>query len=470
MFKTLFAFLRSKPPASAADKLWNDKNNGSEAMKEFMTHYLRLNKTNTTSKTAAELYRAVVRAETAKDLILRLPRMRQDRGVLDFLAQIQFLTFSAANWIRRFVEDRYDATEWSMVCEKHEASKLVKQIEDCVTGMFDRVSQLRAESKTNAIAFNAYEVEWKKQDEQANKLALKANQRVVAKLERAWDNAKLKRFADAPNKTQVQLINALDELEDAQAALSTEQQALTIEIKQWMQLERPNEPWRTKGITTLGPFGIHASLPVEFVFLEDHAWFELVQPAEEAARYSAALGGGPVRGRLSPMCPVTVTANDPVADLIRIPKLAKYFVFAYPVTTLHKEVQVENRNPLDSFLLSGGFLYFDADKQLIQTNALWVGCNVQLGAPKRLPEQVMQALEQQNRFHDITLDNLTQLGAKRFAWILPGEFSSKEEGGVQCIDGGWCYQYEDPTVNNYFAIASASSVLGKNKSATLELD
>lgn len=458
---------RQAQPAPPKKTLWGSKIPPSDATVEFLKHYTRLSKTKTSSKTALELYRAVVRAETAKNLILRLPKMRANQAVRDYLGQLQFLTFAASNWIRRFVEDRYDLSEWSMVLEKSEANKLTLAILDGVADLFAKVEAEAGESKTNKIAFGAFEVDWKKEDLANAVLAEKNNQAIVQKLDKMFASAKSGAFSEVKRATRIKFINAMDELEDIQGHIPPEQLAVIEAVRAWMQLEKMDEPWRSRGIITLGPFGIQAKLAVGLRFNAEITEFTLTQPTELVLRYSKAVGGdGRVWGKLSPLSPVTVRKNDPVADLIRIPPAAKFFAFACPIITSQLEVELDSKTPVDAFLLWGGFLYFDEHKALIQANGLWVGCNVQLSAARKLPAAVSAALEEQNRFCDVTLDSLSALGAKRFAWLLPGEFSDVISNG----HGAWCYQYEDAEVNNYFEIASADSVLGKTKSANLELD
>ena len=260
------------------------------------------------------------------------------------------------------------------------------------------------------------------------------------------------------------------ELEDSKKELNPEQQELVNHVKAWLPKDAEESPaWITKGIKTIGPFGIAANIKIEVkIQYPDNAQeekkpgkFIVTGPKAAIAPYEAGLNGE-VSGMLSPVFKITIKKNDPVNALIRIPPTASFFAFAYPVISSDLEVQIVHKSHLDAFLLYGGFVYFDQDMKLIQCNCLWVGSQLQTSGPKQLPPNVTQALKDAGRFKDITLPYLLEAGARKFAWVTPGEFPE-----MTVPHGGWAYLYEDESVNNYFSVAAAESVMGLTKAVSL---
>ena len=132
---------------------------------------------------------------------------------------------------------------------------------------------------------------------------------------------------------------------------------------------------------------------------------------------------------------------------------ARSFAWAYPVVTKELEIRIENKTAFDMFLLYGGYVYYDKDDELIQCNSLWPGGQLQFATPAPLPPALDKQIEDEQRWHDITLEPLHAVGARQFAW-LPPKYTQ------DIAHGGFAYRYEDRECNNYFVIASAASVAG----------
>lgn len=458
-------------PAPAKRVLLVVRPTASDALKEFTLQYNRLLREKINSRTAFALYSAVIRAETAKDLVARIPaNVRHTDSIQDCLSGLQLSMYAAANWIRRFADDRHTIGEWVMLEEKRAGKELAEQLEFQVKDLFSRVAA-RTNSKTIQTAFEAFVIKWNKQEESQLKLAEVENQKNVENLRKEF--AKVEKEASSAVSLQKKFVLTAycAELEDSRKELTKEQHEFVTAVKGWLHhADEAPPPWRTDGIKTLGPFGIAAAINISmnFEFPENHmeqklgATFIVDGPKEAIKVYEAGLGGT-VKGSLSPVFKITIKKEDPTAALIRIPLNAAYFAFVYPVITGQLEVQIEQKSYLDAFLLYGGFVYFDSEMKLIQANSLWVGCQMQLSAPKALPSSVSEKLKAGGRFHDITLPQLIDVGAKQFAWILPGEFHPE----IKAPHGGWAYLYENDQVNNYFSIASAESVLGLAKAFSL---
>jgi hypothetical protein len=443
----------------------------SDALKEFTLQYNRLLREKINSRTAFALYSAVIRAETAKDLVSRTPAsVKNTDSIQDCLSGLQLSIYAAANWIRRFADDRHTIGEWVMLEEKRAGKELAEQIEFQVKDLFSRVAA-RTNSKTIQTAFEAFVIRWNKQEESQLKLAEVENQKNIENLKKEFAKVEKEDPPTVSLQKKFVLTAYCAELEDSRKELTKDQQEVVAKVKGWLHnADEVPPPWRTDGIKTLGPFGIAAAVNISmaFEFPENHmtekvgATYIVDGPKDSIKAYEAGLGGS-VKGRLSPVFKITIKKEDPTAALIRIPLNASYFAFVYPVITGQLEVQVEQKSYLDAFLLYGGFVYFDSEMKFIQANSLWVGCQMQLSAPKALPTSVSDKLKAAGRFHDITLPQLIDVGAKQFAWILPGEFLPE----IKAPHGGWAYVYENEKVNNYFSLASAESVLGLAKAFSL---
>jgi hypothetical protein len=75
-----------------------------------------------------------------------------------------------------------------------------------------------------------------------------------------------------------------------------------------------------------------------------------------------------------------------------------------------------------SFLLYGGFIYFNAQNQVIAANAIvGFGEGLSFSPPRRWKRQFSPALRRQQRFQEITIDNFREAQFTEFCWLCPGE-------------------------------------------------
>eukprot|EP01012_Entosiphon_sulcatum_P014741 TRINITY_DN19737_c0_g1_i1.p1 TRINITY_DN19737_c0_g1~~TRINITY_DN19737_c0_g1_i1.p1 ORF type:complete len:1582 (+),score=213.10 TRINITY_DN19737_c0_g1_i1:63-4808(+) len=130
---------------------------------------------------------------------------------------------------------------------------------------------------------------------------------------------------------------------------------------------------------------------------------------------------GPVQGALSPLCQVTSTGKQALRKPGKMD--AEYYAFAYPssVAAFLREV----REPRSAFLALGGFVYVDANQEVLQVDVLSpdggipTSQKLSFSEPKPLPDESVVKLFTQMRLHPI--DPQSNGGAELFAWLLPGE-------------------------------------------------
>ena len=133
--------------------------------------------------------------------------------------------------------------------------------------------------------------------------------------------------------------------------------------------------------------------------------------------------GGDYSGRLAPPSKITIQGRR--ARIAGIPEEAKFYAFAYPLACLAG--LYETVEPTDSwqyFLFLGGFCYFGADRQLLQTNAIVSSPSenkLNLIGPFEPSAAAIAALHQQKRLMELTAGALRAAGFERWAWINPGE-------------------------------------------------
>lgn len=110
------------------------------------------------------------------------------------------------------------------------------------------------------------------------------------------------------------------------------------------------------------------------------------------------------------------------------------------------------------FWLVGGFIFFDADGNAMQTNTL-VPCprgssarqELSFECPSRsLPPEVHEKLG--SRFQPVTLQALKDAGATHFCWLMPKEEFAGLHEQPQIPFGGFAYKF-DHGDHSYFAVA-----------------
>ena len=133
------------------------------------------------------------------------------------------------------------------------------------------------------------------------------------------------------------------------------------------------------------------------------------------------------QGTISPLAVVTVP--DEVKGTLAIPPNARFFAFMYPIKDLAPTVLPSDQT-LCTFLL-GGFLYFDADKQLLCFNGLALSPSsvvISLKGPFDGDLAFTDRVADAGRLADVTISQLREGGFRKFAWIHPSETFSQDDG------------------------------------------
>eukprot|EP00929_Paragymnodinium_shiwhaense_P071885 TRINITY_DN36507_c0_g1_i1.p1 TRINITY_DN36507_c0_g1~~TRINITY_DN36507_c0_g1_i1.p1 ORF type:complete len:322 (-),score=44.89 TRINITY_DN36507_c0_g1_i1:216-1181(-) len=165
--------------------------------------------------------------------------------------------------------------------------------------------------------------------------------------------------------------------------------------------------------------------------------------------HKAGMGSGEiVFSQLSPLHPITL--DDETKKAANIPLRATSFAWTYPMVM--EPGQQLPRGPSEtSFVQFGGYMYFDADFNIVATNSIQPAplgtLGLMFGRAQPLSPQVVDTLTRQGRFQEITLQPLSDTGATHFAWIRPGEF----DGRVASPDGAFAYKFVDG-LSRYFPV------------------
>lgn len=181
----------------------------------------------------------------------------------------------------------------------------------------------------------------------------------------------------------------------------------------------------------------------------------------------------PLLGQLSPLAAVTLSDPDKVAA--KIPLTAKFFCWSYPVAQWGSLAASDQRALIvKGFLALGGFVYLNAKHKVVGTNTVVPSPRggLQFGPPRPWLREWTAGLMRQKhasgakmtgRFHRTTLQALKNVGAQKFAWLLPGEVL-RDEHGVQfpqqpvAPHGAFVYLFptssDELQLDRYFPITS----------------
>mmetsp|Transcript_43291 Transcript_43291/g.139111 ORF Transcript_43291/g.139111 Transcript_43291/m.139111 type:complete len:156 (+) Transcript_43291:45-512(+) len=91
-----------------------------------------------------------------------------------------------------------------------------------------------------------------------------------------------------------------------------------------------------------------------------------------------------------------------------------------------------------SFLRVGGFVYIDKEYNILQCNTLMAASYVSsdrglyFSTPRSWRPEWTAALRQQNRFQEVTIQALIDVGARYFCWLRPDEFFSRFTCPAEC--------------------------------------
>lgn len=166
--------------------------------------------------------------------------------------------------------------------------------------------------------------------------------------------------------------------------------------------------------------------------------------------------GGICVGTFSPASVITLDEHS--RKIANIPEDATYLAWAYPLSGLNIledniKRKLKAEVPEISFILFGGFLFFDDKYQLLQANAVYGGNNISFGPPKNINYMdVYTSLIKSGRLQEVTTQELLDLKVTEFCWINPNEKIGTTEIAPY---GGFLYVYEDKKVQ-YFEIVQAS--------------
>jgi hypothetical protein len=167
--------------------------------------------------------------------------------------------------------------------------------------------------------------------------------------------------------------------------------------------------------------------------------------------------GGLCVGSFSPVSPITM--DDHTKQIANIPFDAKYMAWGYPLSGIQLVDEI-TRNKMDvtlpenSFVLFGGFIFFNENKELVQVNAVFNGDNIRFNGPKTLTySDIYGSLVKNGRLQEITNQEFLDANIQSFCWITPNE---NLNGKIICPFGGFLYMYNDKTIQ-YFEIIAAST-------------
>lgn len=166
--------------------------------------------------------------------------------------------------------------------------------------------------------------------------------------------------------------------------------------------------------------------------------------------------GGLSVGSFSPVSAITM--DEHTRKIGNIPEDAAYMAWAYPLSGLNIledsiKRKLDPATPEISFILFGGFLFFNENNELLQANAIYSGNNISFDKPKEINYgYVHSTLVKAGRLQDVTRQELIDIGVTHYCWINPNE----KIGTLEIAPfGGFMYVYTDKKVQ-YFEIIKAS--------------
>ncbi len=141
---------------------------------------------------------------------------------------------------------------------------------------------------------------------------------------------------------------------------------------------------------------------------------------------SAGLPIGRMSMKLSPVAKVSIPGGS--RTRYSIPEDATHFCFAYPLLELESMIENEQEFGIESravlFLHSGGFVYFDSNREVVRINALTLSrsrISSYFTGPNAISREAIKKLRQTGRMCSVTIDALQAAGMVEFGWINPLE-------------------------------------------------
>eukprot|EP00906_Rhabdomonas_costata_P026522 RCo037780 len=224
-------------------------------------------------------------------------------------------------------------------------------------------------------------------------------------------------------------------------------------------------PFPSSRIKKLGPFAIHPAVRLH-IRINSQYDFTVLGPEGVVTNLCKTLGVKELKGFISSLSRTTLDAATRAEAAI--PWEAQYFCFAYPLKGVAKvpEDKLPVLDPQYSFLVFGGFMYFNEKRHLLQLNALGKGDALKFEGPYKLPPSpFINRLKEENRFQPVTVAPLVQAGAKYFIWIPPvdGHRLLDKPDPISGFHGAFVYLFDSQSAdqNCFFKIVDERrSLLG----------
>ena len=214
------------------------------------------------------------------------------------------------------------------------------------------------------------------------------------------------------------------------AANVDELESIPLSIHPDVMLELSSEQWQRRRSIVGEEEDDNLSLPIEFEVdgpSEVSAFLEKIRK-KVAMREGSMASAVSVSGFMSPPKKVTIEGAKE-RKAAGIPLECKYFAFAYPLDCLagmfDELVTREGRDePWLNFLLFGGYVYFDASRRLVRSNAIVLTqamAALELVGPFIPSQDAVEYLQDVGRLREVTLKPMLDAGFQRFGWVNPTE-------------------------------------------------
>lgn len=165
--------------------------------------------------------------------------------------------------------------------------------------------------------------------------------------------------------------------------------------------------------------------------------------------------GGISMGNLSPLSAISV--NEHTREVANIPSDASFWAWAYPIIGINEldkqqKMLIDPKFPEVSFVVFGGFVYFNDSCQLIQVNAVFKGNNISFDEPKIIPyADIRRNFIDKGRLHDVTNQYLKDKDIVKYCWVTPDDLVKNKQLTTR---GGFIYMYSNKQVQ-YFDVKEA---------------
>lgn len=201
----------------------------------------------------------------------------------------------------------------------------------------------------------------------------------------------------------------------------------------------------------IGPYGVK---PVERRYLPrreysrgDGGVYHIdVSGSPELQKLQDALPGVTLgKGRLSLCTPLTLPPDD--RKMAHIPVNAERYAHLYPLDHLAGEDHVYYDFDLDvttphvCLCILGGFVYFDADGDIVAANALSSGKAFHFDGPFKWRPEYTKGLQEQGRFVPVANPMRRAAGATHYCWLSPYETLLSSTGAAWSVTkhGGFVF-------------------------------